>query len=106
MPATRWVSAVERGCLAIFFVWLLWLPLPFGSIVERARIPLILVPLVLCAIAAAVRLHATRDRVNTAQPTRAWLVWGNGALLFLAAGALQLVPLPQAVHRLVSPESH
>jgi O-antigen ligase len=107
MPyASRWTRHAERACLTVLFVWLAWLPLPFGSIIERARMPLIVVPLVVCIIAAAVRLHATRDRGNTAQPTRAWMIWGNGALLLLFVCALQLVPLPSSLLELASPESH
>jgi hypothetical protein len=106
MPTSRGVLTAERGCLTLFLVWLAWLPLPFASIVERARVPLIAVPLFLCALAAAIRLFAVRHRESTVQPTRAWLIWGNGALLFLIAGALQLVPLPPAVHQWLSPGSH
>jgi hypothetical protein len=106
MRANGWITAAERGCLTILFVWLAWLPLPFGSNIAAARLPLIAVPLFLCTIAAALRLYATRDRTNTAQPTRAWLFWGTGALLFLGICALQLVPLPSALHRLLSPDSH
>ncbi|HYH08068.1 MAG TPA: O-antigen ligase family protein [Thermoanaerobaculia bacterium] len=107
MPyASRWTRYAERTCLAILFAWLVWLPLPFGSIVERARLPLVAVPLAVCIAAAAIRLWATRDRGNTAQPTRAWLIWGNGALLFLLVASLQLVPLPQSLLQLASPESH
>ncbi|HUR81040.1 MAG TPA: O-antigen ligase family protein [Thermoanaerobaculia bacterium] len=93
-------------CLAILFVWLAWLPLPFGSVVESARLPLIAVPLALCVVAALVRLYATRDRTNTAQPTAAWWIWGTGALVFLAIGALQLIPLPPALLRALSPDAH
>jgi hypothetical protein len=107
MPtASRWTRYAERFCLTILFAWLAWLPLPFGSVIERARMPLIVVPLVVCAIAAAIRLYATRDRANTAQPTRAWLTWGIGALLFVAVCTLQLVPLPPSLLELASPESH
>lgn len=106
MQANRWITTAERGCLTILFVWLAWLPLPFGSNIAAARLPLIAVPLFLCTIAAALRLYATRGRTNTAQPTRAWLLWGSGALLFLGICALQLVPLPHALHRVVSPDSH
>ena len=101
MPATRWVPPAERAGLGLLCLWLLWLPLPFGSNIPRARLPLILVPLLLCAIAAAIRLYATRDRTNAVQPTRPWLIWGNGALLFLAVTALQLVPLPPAMLAIV-----
>lgn len=109
MPAimqarSRWFAAAERGCLAIFFAWLAWLPLPFGSVIERARLPLIAVPLALGAIVIAIRLAATRDRNVTF--TRAALVWGCGTLVFCAVAALQLIPLPPSVLNAVSPESH
>lgn len=106
MPASRWVVTAERGCLAILFVWLAWLPLPFGSVIAAARLPLIAVPLFLCMAAASLRLYTIRDRTNTAQPTRAWLWWGLGALLFLAVLSLQLVPLPGALHQQLSPGSY
>lgn len=96
----------ERACLAVFFAWLAFLPLPFGSVIDRARTPLVVVPLAVCLAAASIRLWATRDRTNTAQATRAWLIWGNGALVMLACIALQLVPLPHAALRWLSPESH
>lgn len=107
MPHTeRWTATAERACLVVFFCWLAFLPLPFGSVIEEARTALIAVPLVLCLIVALIRLYATRDRTNTAQPTRPWLIWGFGALLMLAVVALQLVPWPPGVLRVVSPESH
>ncbi|HYK05981.1 MAG TPA: O-antigen ligase family protein [Thermoanaerobaculia bacterium] len=106
MPSTRGTTTAERGCLTLFFVWLAWLPLPFGSNVPSARLPLIAVPLLLCAIAAAIRLYATRDRSTSIEPTRAWLIWGNGALIFLLAGALQLIPLPNELHQALSPDSY
>lgn len=96
----------EWVCLGAFFVWLASLPLPFGSVIEKARISLVIVPLVLGAIAALLRLDATRDRTQSAQPTRAWVIWGLGALFFIAACLLQLVPLPASVLRALSPESH
>lgn len=106
MPTSPGVLTAERGCLTLFLVWLAWLPLPFGSIVERARVPLIAVPLALCALAAAIRLYAIRHRENVVHPTRAWRIWGNGALLFLAAGALQLIPLSPSLHQALSSGSH
>lgn len=96
----------ERACLVVFFCWLAFLPLPFGSIVEEAAVALIAVPLALAVLAALVRLYATRERTNTAQPTRPWLIFGMGALAMLAVVALQLVPLPGGVLSAVSPESH
>ena len=92
--------------MAVLCAWLLWLPLPFGSVIERARAPLIAVPLATCICAALLRLYATRDRTNTAQPTPPWLIWGNGALLFLLVPLLQLIPLPDSLLSAVSPQSH
>jgi O-antigen ligase len=106
MPTTRGLLTAERGCITLFLLWLAWLPLPFGSNIEGARLPLIAVPLFLCALAASIRLYATRNRESSVEPTRAWRIWASGALLFLAAGALQLVPLPDGLHRFLSPGSH
>jgi O-antigen ligase len=106
MQTNRWVAIAERGCLTILFAWLLWLPLPFGAVVDAARLPLVAVPLALCACSALLRLYATRDRSTTAQPTRAWVIWGIGSLLFLAVGAIQLVPLPAGMLQALSPNAH
>jgi O-antigen ligase len=107
MPqASRTVRLAEYGCLAIFFAWLAWLPMPFGSVVERARLPLIAIPLAVCLCASLLRLYATYDRTNTARPTPAWQILGIGGLAFLAVCVLQLVPLSPGLLRAVSPESH
>jgi putative inorganic carbon (hco3(-)) transporter len=107
MPqASRTVRLAERGCLTILFAWLIWLPMPFGSVVEAARLPLIAVPLALCVAACLLRLYATRDRTSTARPTRAWQIWGIGTLVFLLVCAGQLVPLAPGVLRALSAESH
>ncbi|HEV7763702.1 MAG TPA: O-antigen ligase family protein [Thermoanaerobaculia bacterium] len=105
MPATRPITAVERICLAILFAWLAWLPLPFGSNVPAARLPLIAVPFLVCAIAAVARLYATRDRTNTAKPTRIWVIWASGGTLLLLLCGLQLLPLSPGLLRALSPES-
>ena len=105
MPAPRLITAVERGCVTILLAWLAWLPLPFGSIVPRARLPLIGVPLLICAIASVARLLGTRERTSSARPTQAWTIWAGGAALLLVVGALQLVPMPPGLLRPLSPES-
>ncbi|HEX8253424.1 MAG TPA: O-antigen ligase family protein [Thermoanaerobaculia bacterium] len=106
MPGTRGITVAERACLTLFLVWLAWLPLPFGSNVDKARLPLIAVPLFTCCAAAVIRLYALRERSNVAAATRPWMIWGNGMVLFLIAGALQLVPLPSGVLAELSPDSH
>jgi O-antigen ligase len=108
MPAPRLHTAVERGCLTILLAWLAWLPLPFGSIIPRARLPLIAVPFFVCAVAAVAavaRLSPTRERTSSAQPTRAWMIWVSGGALLLMIGGLQLVPMPEGMLRALSPES-
>ena len=105
MHSTRVVIA-ERACVTVLLLWLAWLPLPFGSVVERARVPLIAVPLALCAVAAAVRLYTTRDRNFSAQATPSAKIWLSGGALFLLIAALQLVPLPMPLLRVLSPASH
>ena len=105
MQAGRWVRVAERACLTVFCAWLMWVPLPFGSVVERARLPLVIVPLALGVAASLLRLYSTRDRYNTAQPTTPWQIWGNGTLLFLLLGMLQLVPLSPSLLHALSPES-
>lgn len=101
----RWVRYAEGICVAVLLAWLAWVPLPFGSVIERARRPLILVPLATCLAASLIRLYATRDRNSTARPTTAWRIWAIGAIVFLAVGALQLVPLAPALLGALSPES-
>lgn len=107
MPnSPRWTTTGEQACLAVLLVWLVYLPLPFGSVVEDARPLLIAIPLALCTIAAALRFYATRDRTNTAQPTRPWQIWGAGSLVFIAYVMTQLMPLPQGLLKVMSPEAH
>ncbi|HEV3486115.1 MAG TPA: O-antigen ligase family protein [Vicinamibacterales bacterium] len=102
----RWNAIAERVCLGVLLLWLAALPLPFGSIVPKARVPLVVVPLAIGCIAALLRLHATRDRTSTARPAKTWMWWGLGSLLFIAVASLQLVPLPPSLLRVTSPESH
>lgn len=101
----RWFATAERVCVTVLFAWLFWLPLPFGSNVEVARRPLILFPLILCAAAAIVRLVATRYRSSAPDLTPAWRLWSIGALLLLAVGVSQLIPLPASLLRPLSPRS-
>lgn len=105
MPTVRTPTALERVCLIALLAWLAWLPLPFGSIIPRALTPLIVVPLVLCVIASIGRWLAIRDRTNTAQPTRAWIIWASGSGLLLLVGVLQLIPMTSSLLHALSPES-
>ncbi len=105
MQPSRWVQPAERALLVLLLTWLVWLPMPFGSVVEVARLPLIVVPLALCTAAASIRFYTTRGRNSTAMPTRPLNIWLAGSVLFLAVSALQLVPLSPALLRALSPES-
>jgi O-antigen ligase len=101
--APVWSRAADVALYAMFLLWLIWLPLPFGSIIDAARLPLVCVPLALCALSAL----ATMARVRGGQFafSRAWRIWSGGAVLFAVVIALQLVPLPRAMLTAVSPES-
>ena len=94
-------SVAEIGCLILLLGYLVWVPLPFGSASDAALTPLVVPPLVLCAIAGVV---ASRGAVPIAA-TRAGRLWMAGGALLLGEIALQLVPLPLPLLRLLSPES-
>ena len=103
--STRANAVSEQACIAALCLWLLWIPLPFGSNVAWARLPLIAVPLFCCAIACVLRVRATARRSDGLRLTTAWTFWSGDAILFLLIGALQLLPLPSGLHRLLEPES-
>lgn len=86
--------------------YLLWLPLPFGSVVEGAQMPLILVPLFLCTVVAIA--FVAEVKLGTWAPyfPLAYRIWSIGGTLFILVVAMQLIPLPPGLLRLVSPESH
>jgi len=95
----------EGVLLVLFLAWLCWLPLPFGSVIERAWLPLIAVPLALCGLAALIRFdYLRRSAASMITPT-AWRFWSAGSALFVAVIVLQLIPLPPALLRNVSPHS-
>ncbi len=90
---------MERALLLLFLAWIVWLPLPFASVIEKAQLPLIAVPLAILAMLGP--LSPLRgERVPKAgegrdsQRSRAYKRWSLGALLLIAVVALQLVPLP------------
>jgi O-antigen ligase len=97
MPERR--SAAELVCFGLLLIYLCWLPLPFGSVTERAQLPLIVGALGICAMAAAARAR-TRPEV-----TQSFRLWAAGGLAFIAVAALQLVPLPDVVLGVVSPQA-
>jgi hypothetical protein len=90
--------------MLLLLAYVLWVPLPFGSVVDAAQAPLILPPLLLCAVAAAIRAMNVA-RVETARWPAAYRFWTSGAALFAGVVALQLIPMPPALLHLLSPES-
>src|SRR6266545_1481623 len=56
MPDRR--SALELACRGLLLAYLCWLPMPFGSVTERAQLPLVVGALAICAAAAFARAVA------------------------------------------------
>ncbi len=101
----RWVVTAEICCLVLLLAWLMWLPLPFGSVTDFAQPPLIGVPLFLCAAAALIRAWVMRARPIPLVQTVAYRTWTAGAIFFALVVAFQLVPLPPSLLQSLSPES-
>jgi O-antigen ligase len=100
-----WIRGAENVLTCVFLAWLLWLPLPYGSIIDAARIPLIAIPLALCALAAILRVVRLAGRDFAPVNTGAWRIWTGGLAVFAAVVALQLIPFPASFLSAVSPES-
>ena len=96
------MTTVEAVCAALLLAYLVWVPLPFGSNVDAAFVPLVVPPLVLCA---AVALLRARDGAAL-RFSRAYRTWSIAAVAVLLLVAMQLVPLPASIASIVSPESH
>lgn len=90
----------ERACLALLLVYLFWLPLPFGSVIDESRLPLVLTPLLLCFAAS---LLAARDPATS--HSMAYRTWAIGGAILVGIAALQLLPLSPAILGAISPES-
>lgn len=99
MPLVRKVADV--ALLVLLLAFLVWVPMPFGSASDGAQRPLILIPLLIGSAAALLRYL----REPRAEPTPAARIWTAGGVLFAIVIALQLVPLPMPVLRLISPHS-
>lgn len=81
--------------------YLVWVPMPFASVVDGAQPALIIPPFAICAIASLVRSRAA----GVSRPTAAYRIWTTGAIAFALLVALQLVALPDSLLRGLSPES-
>src|ERR1700742_195627 len=86
----RWLAAGQTTCLVLFFLWLLWVPLPFGSVVEVSQVPLIVPPLLLAALAAF--FFAIEVQLGVSEPyfPLAYRIWTFGSALLALVIAIQL----------------
>jgi len=91
--------------MVVFFAWLVWLPMPFGSVIDIAQPLLITVPVVVCAAAALIRAMVMGIRPVPTVQTVPYRIWTVAAILFAIFVALQLVPLPPSTLRALSPQS-
>ncbi|HEY2090754.1 MAG TPA: O-antigen ligase family protein [Thermoanaerobaculia bacterium] len=91
----------EAVCAGLLLAYLVWVPLPFGSNVAAAYLPLVIPPLVLCAAAALLRSMSAAGL----HLSRAYRTWSLAGVAVIAICALQLVPLPPSMAAVVSPES-
>src|SRR6266511_3835441 len=113
MPDRR--SALELACRGLLLAYLCWLPMPFGSVTERAQLPLVVGALAICAAAAFARAvipsrrgeesPAGRGSLAPLGMTRPFRLWTSGAMLLAVVVALQLLPLPNPLLGALSPES-
>jgi O-antigen ligase len=75
--------------------------MPFGSASDASQLPLIVSPLVICAAAALLRAsNETPFRM-----TGPGLIWTAGGIALAIVIAMQLVPMPPSLLRLLSPQS-
>ncbi|HEX3578962.1 MAG TPA: O-antigen ligase family protein [Thermoanaerobaculia bacterium] len=94
-------NAVELALFAALLAFLVWVPMPFGSASDASQPALILPPLLICCAAALLRAARKEPLVMT-RPGRIWTI---GGVLFALIIALQLLPLPAGLLRLISPQS-
>jgi len=95
-------DAAERSCVVLLLAYVAWVPMPFGSNVDAAFLPLILPPMLLCAVASWLRF---RDP-SLPYLTLAYRLWTAGAVAFLVVVAFQLVPMPRLILAMISPKSN
>lgn len=94
-------SGLDIVLFVLLLGFLVWVPMPFGSASDASQLPLIIPPLVICALATL--LQATRARPFAF--TRPGRIWAVGGVLFVAVIGFQLIPMPLPVLRVLSPQS-
>ncbi len=99
---TRLISNLGR---VLLFAYLLWLPLPFGSVTHAGQVPLVLGAVLIFMVALLVPLRRARRGDLVLRMTPEGLIWAIGALTLIAVVLAELVPLPPPLVRLLSPMS-
>ncbi len=94
-------SGLDVVLFVLLLAFLVWVPMPFGSASDASQLPLIIPPLVICALATLLRATRARPFALT-RPARIWTI---GGILFVAVIGLQLIPMPLPVLRVLSPQS-
>ncbi|HVT45987.1 MAG TPA: O-antigen ligase family protein [Thermoanaerobaculia bacterium] len=89
----------------LFLVWLFWVPLPFGSVTEFARLPLVVPPLLLLAATLAVH-GVTEGHRRAVRRSPLHRVWSAAGALFILLVLLQVMPLPKWLVDTLSPSAH
>lgn len=91
----------DAGLFVLLLVFLVWVPMPFGSASDASQLPLVVSPLIICALAALLRAWHEAPF----QLTRPGFIWTVGGVLFVLVVALQLIPMPLPVLAILSPRS-
>jgi len=94
-------NTAQLGLFVLLLVFLIWVPMPFGSASDASQPMLIIPALLLCAAAALLRAASPSPFVPS-RPGRLWII---GSVLFVLVIVLQLVPLPVPILRALSPHS-
>ena len=104
MPSERVLSLIEGLLFAILLVYLVWIPLPFGSVIETAQVPLVIFPIFSgCIASVTLFARARKGQVRTVAP--AFAVWTLAAVVFALVVAIQILPLPASLVRSLSPSA-
>lgn len=100
MSTRRLIENIGRALLVLV---LLWIPLPFGSVTRIAQAPIVLGGIAV-GVAALASLLA-RNELDRFRLTPLLAVSALGAIVLITVAAFQLVPLPHALLRVLSPSS-
>jgi O-antigen ligase len=90
-------SLAEAAIRAGLLLYLLWIPLPFGSVTPFAQVPLVLPPLVLLALISFFPLPLNLPG------TPEWRRWNAAALVLIGVALIQLLPLGETLVGILSP---